>query len=318
MTDKNLIEGGGSLAGLPPQETTEWPTPMDILAISQKDLKPADFVLPGLVAGSVGAIVSPGGVGKSALALQLCAQIAGGADFTGIPTKPGKAAYLPGEDPEDMIEHRVRALTDKSTPEQLQAMRENFAIVALEKVKVDILDSDHQKRLRAHAEGRRLLIIDTLRISHDEDENDSGAMSDVIGVMKRIAAETRCAIVFLHHVNKGSSNSKKGAEQQASRGSSVLVDNIRWQAYLMAPTDEEMEERNLSEEAARMLAKFGVSKQNYGKPFSPIWLRKISAADPRIDGGFTLERWEFPSDLEAKVSSIGQAKNNNNRRKSDG
>ena len=39
---------------------------------------PIDYVLPNMVAGTVGAIVSPGGVGKSMLALQLAAQIAGG------------------------------------------------------------------------------------------------------------------------------------------------------------------------------------------------------------------------------------------------
>ena len=298
----------------PPGPT--WPEPMDILAISKKDLKPADFVLPGLVAGSVGAIVSPGGVGKSALALQLCAQISEGPDFTGISAQSGKAAYLPGEDPEDMIEHRIRALTDKSTPEQLEAMRANLAIVPLERFDVNILNAEHEKRLKGLATGRRLLIIDTLRISHGEDENDSGAMSSVIGVMKRIAADTGCAIVFLHHVNKGSSNTKKGAEQQASRGSSVLVDNIRWQAYLMAPTEEEMEQHFITEQDAKMLAKFGVSKQNYGKPFTPVWFRKVSCLDPKVDGGFTLEKTVIPSFESTDTSSKSRGKIANNKKNS--
>ncbi len=38
---------------------------------------PLDYVLPNMVAGTVGALVSPGGAGKSMLALQLAAQIAG-------------------------------------------------------------------------------------------------------------------------------------------------------------------------------------------------------------------------------------------------
>ncbi|WP_432759877.1 AAA family ATPase, partial [Escherichia coli] len=42
---------------------------------------PLDYVLPNMVAGTVGALVSPGGAGKSMLALQLAAQIAGGPDL---------------------------------------------------------------------------------------------------------------------------------------------------------------------------------------------------------------------------------------------
>jgi predicted ATP-dependent serine protease len=35
-----------------------------------------DFVLPGFVAGTVGGLVSPGGIGKSTFALQICISIA--------------------------------------------------------------------------------------------------------------------------------------------------------------------------------------------------------------------------------------------------
>ena len=44
---------------------------IDILAAMQNKPEPLNFVLPGLVRGTVGAIVSPGGAGKSAFALQL-------------------------------------------------------------------------------------------------------------------------------------------------------------------------------------------------------------------------------------------------------
>lgn len=51
---------------------------------------PIDYVLPNMVAGTVGAIVSPGGAGKSMLVFQLAAQIAGGPDLldVGIPLRP--------------------------------------------------------------------------------------------------------------------------------------------------------------------------------------------------------------------------------------
>jgi len=76
------------------------------------------------------------------------------------------------------------------------------------------------------------MVLDTLRRFHIEEENASGPMAQVIGRMEAIAAETGCSIIFLHHASKGAAMMGAGDQQQASRGSSVLVDNIRWQSYL--------------------------------------------------------------------------------------
>ena len=57
--------------------------PIDILASFTELPPPIDYVLPNMVAGTVGALVSPGGAGKSMLALQLAMQIAGGPDLLG-------------------------------------------------------------------------------------------------------------------------------------------------------------------------------------------------------------------------------------------
>lgn len=51
--------------------------PINILEAFAAAPPPLDYVLPNMVAGTVGALVSPGGAGKSMLALQLAAQIAG-------------------------------------------------------------------------------------------------------------------------------------------------------------------------------------------------------------------------------------------------
>lgn len=49
--------------------------PINILEAFAAAPPPLDYVLPNMVAGTVGALVSPGGAGKSMLALQLAAQI---------------------------------------------------------------------------------------------------------------------------------------------------------------------------------------------------------------------------------------------------
>lgn len=73
--------------------------PINILEAFAAAPPPLDYVLPNMVAGTVGALVSPGGAGKSMLALQLAAQIAGGPDLLGVGELPtGPVIYLPAED----------------------------------------------------------------------------------------------------------------------------------------------------------------------------------------------------------------------------
>ena len=265
--------------------------PIDILHALTERPQNLDFVLPGLVAGTVGAIVSPGGSGKSALALQLSACIAGGPDLIGLgPIKFGQTAYLPGEDPEIAVCHRLFALGEKCDQVHREAMAQNLYIEPLERYSVNILEDEWFNYVTQIANGRRLLILDTLRMVHQLDENDSSAMNQVVGRMKTIAATTNCAIVFLHHTSKSSALNDQGAEQQASRGSSVLVDNIRWQGYLRGMTQADAKTWGVDEGQRQFFVEFGTSKQNYGAPYTPNWLRKVSCSDREIAGGYTLQK----------------------------
>src|SRR5690554_3545005 len=115
---------------------------IDILAAMREKPEPLKFVLPGLVAGTVGAIVSPGGSGKSAAALQICAQVAGGPDLMGLEAAEGQAAYLPGEDPEVAVRHRLFALGEQCSPRQRETIAQNLLIWPLDGCEVNILSED--------------------------------------------------------------------------------------------------------------------------------------------------------------------------------
>lgn len=263
---------------------------IDILALAKQKPEKIDYVLPGLVAGTVGALISPGGAGKSALALQIAAQVAGGPDLLGLgEIKNGSAAYLPGEDPELIIEHRLFALLEHCSPEHRQNLADHLLVEPLEQHDVDILDDRWLDALMRVAEGKRLLILDTLRMAHSGEENDGGEMKKVVARLRMIGAQTGCTVLFLHHTNKASAFAGSGGEQQASRGSSVLVDNVRWQGYLRTMTAEEAEKHSVDEDRRGFFTEFGASKQNYGRPVAPRWLRKVSAMDEEIEGGYTLQ-----------------------------
>jgi len=216
--------------------------PINILEAFAAAPPPLDYVLPNMVAGTVGALVSPGGAGKSMLALQLAAQIAGGPDLLEVGELPtGPVIYLPAEDPPTAIHHRLHALGAHLSAEERQAVADGLLIQPL---------------------------IGSL----------PNIMAPVIGRMEAIAADTGCSIVFLHHASKGAAMMGAGDQQQASRGSSVLVDNIRWQSYLSSMTSAEAEEWGVDDDQRRFFVRFGVSKANYGAPFADRWFR-------RHDGG---------------------------------
>jgi RecA-family ATPase len=138
----------------------------------------------------------------------------------------------------------------------------------------DIMDDRWFDAHTRIATDRRLLILDTLRRFHACEENDSGAMAKVIGRMEAIAARTGCSIVFLHHSSKSAAMGGQGDQQQASRGSSVLVDNIRWQGFLAGMGPDEVEQYGIEEGMRRIFVRFGVSKSNYGAPRDDRWYRR--------------------------------------------
>lgn len=266
-----------------------------------------DYVLPNMVAGTVGALVSPGGTGKSMLILQLAAQIAGGPDLLELGSLPkGRVIYLPAEDPPAAIQHRLHALGAHLTLEQRQVVADALVIEPLIGKCPNIMARDWFDGLKRAAEGGRLLVLDTLRRFHIEEENASGPMAQVIGRMEAIASITGCSIVFLHHANKGAAGMGAGDQQQASRGSSVLVDNIRWQSYLSGMTLAEAEEWGVNGDQRGYFVRFGVSKANYGAPFQECWFR-------RQEGGIlkpaVLERQK--RQLPAKLKSVARGDNDN-------
>ena len=87
--------------------------------------------------------------------------------------------------------------------EERQAVADGLLIQPLIGSLPNIMAPEWFDGLKRAAEGRRLMVLDTLRRFHIEEENASGPMAQVIGRMEAIAADTGCSIVFLHHASKG-------------------------------------------------------------------------------------------------------------------
>lgn len=246
-----------------------------------------DYVLPGLLPGKVGSIVSPGGVGKSIIAL-LFAHLVAGVDMLGLGEfRTGRAVYLSAEDDGDILHERLHAIGARLTEPQREACAKSILVEDLTRFTPDLLHGEKAQAWRDALErlatGSRLLILDTLRSFHSADENDGTQMALLIGHIRAMAARTGCAIVFLHHSSKAMAISGQGDSQQAARGSSVLTDNIRWQSYLAGMAEEESKKlapgdagEPVGPESRRLYVRFGISKQNYGSPYGERWFRRGS------------------------------------------
>lgn len=250
-----------------------------------------DFILPGMLAGSVGSIVGTGGVGKSYLSLALGMHITAQVpifDSWAAPKAGGRVVMLAAEDSTMVMQHRMHYFAESlrhhnSRAEYdriIGAMHDQFAIYDLTKNVPKIVNAkgvvseQAQDLLFEAADNARLIIIDPLRQFHLADENDSSAMSALIAAFKHVAANTECTILFTHHVGKSAILNGNGGAAQASRGSSALTDDVRWQLNVAGMIEAEAKVFGVDDDDRSQFVSIHVSKVNYGRQQQKIWLER--------------------------------------------
>lgn len=274
---------------------------VDILKAFEIEPPPFDFVLPGMLASTVGFVLSPGGTGKSMLAVEVGCAIAGAvasgkseADLLGFEPKQGKVFYLAAEDPELAIWHRLHAMGKRFSGSTRQAIAENLTVQSVVGKMPNIMDPRWHQAIINGCKGYRLIILDTLSRFHALDENSNGDMASIIAMLEYIAAETGASILVVHHSSKSMAVAGRGDEQQAGRGASSLIDNARWAANLIGMTKEEAGKLTEAPGGSAIdpaergyYVRFAISKQNHGKPFEERWFA-------RVEGGVLVPTTLYP------------------------
>jgi RecA-family ATPase len=285
----DLVEDAAPDAARTPAPRSLFEDYLDVAAVLRSPPPPLDFVLPGLLAGTVGVLVSPGGVGKSMLALGLATSVAAGRDawqLTGEDSRPGPVIVVSAEDPAVILARRLHSLRDSAKPlfkdpgvvERLHvkcvhgrgfslgswdgsAFEPSEALTTLEREVAELRP--------------RLLVFDTLnRCLAGVSENDNAAVGRIISEIERIVAPTGTAALVLHHVSKATALGGQGGEQQAARGASAITDNARLQLNLVGMTVEDAEARGITAEGRRQWVRLVTSKCNYAAPSDDRWLRR--------------------------------------------
>ena len=163
-----------------------------------------------------------------------------------------------------------------------EAIAENLMLEPIMGKRLNVMDEAHLRRVIDYSAGARLIVLDTLSRIHSLDENSNGDMAHLVSVLEHIAATTGAAVLYLHHVNKGSARDGQTDQQQAARGASALIDNARWCGYVAKMTEQEAERLSdrgfdrapIGNERRGLFVRFGVSKQNYDATPLDRWYQR--------------------------------------------
>lgn len=138
---------------------------IDVLAAFECEPPVLDFIWPGFLAGTVGALVAPGATGKSFWALEAAMSIAcsvAGGDLVGLaPAHTGRVVYLAGEDPPPALVRRIHAIGQHLGHAARQAIAENLALEPIMGKRLNVMDEAHLRRVIEYSAGARLIVLDS-------------------------------------------------------------------------------------------------------------------------------------------------------------
>ncbi|MBZ7458439.1 AAA family ATPase [Klebsiella michiganensis] len=289
---------------------------IDLRAAFEQEPPVLDFIWPGFLAGTVGALVAPGATGKSFWALEAAMSVAcaatvesrmAGGDLVGLaPAKAGRVVYYAGEDPEPALIGRIHSIGKHLGQGARETIIENLMVMPIMGKLMDVMNDSKKAEIIEQCEGARLIVMDTLSRIHTLDENSNGDMARLVARLEEIAAITKASVLYLHHVSKGSTRDGQSDRQQAVRGASALVDNPRWCGFVVKMTDKEAQnhtdrvydQQPIGEDRRKFFVRFGVSKQNYAEIDDDLWYQRheggvllpVKLLDVKLDGGKRRQR----------------------------
>ncbi|MBC2651362.1 AAA family ATPase [Novosphingobium aerophilum] len=247
-----------------------------------------------LLRGEVTAIIAPGGTGKSTIGTAMALSLASGRPLLGksLPRGAQSAWIYNLEDSQDELDRQVsaaclfhgitavdcagRLFVDSGLIQPLCTAtedRDGFALV--EDVFTQVAATIRERGISA-------VIVDPFVSSHTVHESSNEAINAIAKRWKRLAQETGCAVVLVHHTKK-----LGGREVTAEdgRGAVALRDAARVVLPLNAMSQAEAEELGITDPALRRsLVRVDTGKANRAPPDAATWIKLESQCLENGDG----------------------------------
>lgn len=231
-------------------------------------------------------LLGQGGVGKSKLTMQLQISLALDVPFCGhwAIGESGATLGLYSEDEESELHRRFQRITEGLSPKHKKLIEERVLMRSMVgmsnqltyKDGSEVSLTDYVDRLIALAkqiQNLKLIIIDPASRFRGGDENNSTDTTRFVEACEVIAQATSTTVMILHHVNKGSMTASESS-QSASRGSSALVDGVRWVMNLSPMSKDEAKAFGILDKLRRFYVRTTVTKNNYAPPQDgDVWLK---------------------------------------------
>ena len=279
--------------------------------------------MPFMVRGKASMLVAPGGGGKTGLLTQLAVAVARGTEWLGYNVKrPGRVLFALGEEDENEMQRRIydayNGATDDSR-EIAERVAANLVPLPLygtnprfmERPETNTVSDEtpFYRNMTEYLEERgpwALIIIDPAsRFMGAEVETDNAAATRFVELLEKMTqVDGDPTVLAAHHTNKGAHSGK--TDQGAARGSSALVDGVRWVANVEIVEDPE----GLAEEY-RDWRRLRVTKTNYTKRTPPMYLRWAKGAGWTKIDQYKIEAREIEAGRLEKGEKVKTGKHNN-------
>jgi hypothetical protein len=301
--DDRLWEELGRVYG---DEEVEWDEP-DLDPEELEHIPPRDWLYAShYIKNYATCTVSPGGVGKTALAMVEALAMATGKPLLGYTPWTKLKVWYVGEDDRPELLRRFRAvmLHYGITPDEwrgrliVTSMRDK-KLVVVEKTRsgakiVHPVVASIERMLRSKSID--VVIVDPFVKTHEVDENDNKSVDTVASVWNDTASRCHVAIELPHHTRKLNG---EAATEDSGRGGSAMRDALKSNRIVQVMTESEQGESKVDNRYRYFRTWFG--KPNMiPRPETCDWYHLSSVgignatAEREEDIVQAVERWTFP------------------------
>jgi RecA-family ATPase len=267
----------------------------------------------------VGLLASMGGAGKSVLLYQLAMSIATGAPFLGMAIEEvGSVLVVAAEDDEPELHRRGRRILDAyeahssvdrgALGERLhiesRVAADNMLTAGREGEVVRTRLVDQLVEAARLIPDLKLIVLDPVSRFRGGRANAEEDVTRFVEVLEAIRAATAATVLAAVHVNKASIRDGAEADQSIVRGSTALVDGVRWCATLQRLRRDAAADYGINAAEADRYVRFDLAKANYVAPWPGLWLRREAGGvlvQTSLEGA---KQSKAEQRIEARYSSI--------------